>query len=817
MSKRKNMEDPTTSKRTQRYRLAAQVSAELEEEDEECYEALEESESDLNSTLAANEIEEPMDTPPSPCLNDIEIKERNPLTLVDCLIRHRKKLEKGPSYVFNDKQKLLRWATKHNITRSCYADLVDILKNMNSGTPAVLSNDIRTLLPKFKISNLQIISMPPGKFVYFGIKEILQLPDTRLFNVNDSKLALSINIDGLPVFKSSHKGFWSFLGSINDGPVFIIAAYYGPSKPQDVNQFLKPFVDEVCSFYEGNDGNAYLQLEIENVNRTYEFILEKIIVDAPAKSYILCTKGHTGYFSCTKCKIAGEAVKTTVCFPNHFDAPLRTTSDYCNVMHGQVEEIESERIESEEIESLSPQLFDIGDENLLLDYSSEEELSADEEVDDHSDSDADSDDSSNQVDSDHSTSNSDFSDTESDDESDNDRRAVEEFHLKKTELTRIPNIDLVSRVPLDYMHLILQGVTKRLLKIWLGKLKSKVFLLRDHRDIISKRLEIIASSYFPAEFQRKPEGLKHFSTWKATQFREFLLYIGPSVLHGVVKPDYWENFVVLHSVMRTMCKMLPMDDPSIDEIQKSIYYNAKDNCKEFVKESARLYGKAFISYNVHGLIHLPDDYKNFGPLDNFSAFKYESFLGTKKRYIKSGNRPLEQIINKFLSLLFTRQFVRENFTEMKDVETMYFDVPVLSLKTALNNESDSSSTKVPDENAYERYLKVKFLNCVLRTDRVADSYCVTGDPPNDYFVHVQKILRFKAEDQVYLLVRKFQQVDDLYTHPYVSRRIGLVVADTDHLQCETTLVHFSEFRSKCFAMPLGDDAKKLVLCKYLHQ
>ncbi|KAL5236921.1 hypothetical protein ACI65C_004331 [Semiaphis heraclei] len=43
---------------------------------------------------------------------------------------------------------------------------------------------------------------------------------------------------------------------------------------------------------------------------------------------------------------------------------------------------------------------------------------------------------------------------------------------------------------------------------------------------------------------------------------------------------------------------------------------------QFVTEYSDLYGVEFISYNVHGLIHLPDFVLVHGPLDQFSAFKH---------------------------------------------------------------------------------------------------------------------------------------------------------------------------------------------------
>ena len=51
----------------------------------------------------------------------------------------------------------------------------------------------------------------------------------------------------------------------------------------------------------------------------------------------------------------------------------------------------------------------------------------------------------------------------------------------------------------------------------------------------------------------------------------------------------------------------------------------------FVSQTGQLYGKDVLVYNVHSLIHLAADVQNFGPLDSFSAFPLENFLGKLKK------------------------------------------------------------------------------------------------------------------------------------------------------------------------------------------
>jgi len=40
-----------------------------------------------------------------------------------------------------------------------------------------------------------------------------------------------------------------------------------------------------------------------------------LICDALAKSFVLCTKRHTGFYSCTKCLIKSKYINGRVCFP----------------------------------------------------------------------------------------------------------------------------------------------------------------------------------------------------------------------------------------------------------------------------------------------------------------------------------------------------------------------------------------------------------------------------------------------------------------------------------------------------------------------
>lgn len=56
-----------------------------------------------------------------------------------------------------------------------------------------------------------------------------------------------------------------------------------------------------------------------------------------------------------------------------------------------------------------------------------------------------------------------------------------EYHLHggvTSNLIELPNFDIVQSFPLDYMHLVLLGVVRKLLNLWLSKGPVSVCLLK---------------------------------------------------------------------------------------------------------------------------------------------------------------------------------------------------------------------------------------------------------------------------------------------------------------------------------------------------
>lgn len=87
---------------------------------------------------------------------------------------------------------------------------------------------------------------------------------------------------------------WHILAYIrpHDNIVFPIGIFHGNQKPSSCNEFLKYFVIEAKQL---TSNGIILN------NKFYKITVDVICCDSPAKSFVLNVKGHTGYFSCTRC------------------------------------------------------------------------------------------------------------------------------------------------------------------------------------------------------------------------------------------------------------------------------------------------------------------------------------------------------------------------------------------------------------------------------------------------------------------------------------------------------------------------------------
>jgi len=310
----------------------------------------------------------------------------------------------------------------------------------------------------------------------------------------------------------------------------------------------------------------------------------------------------------------------------------------------------------------------------------------------------------------------------------------ERHHLNVSPLLDL-GLNMVSQFPSDPMHQVYLGIMRRLLHFWVKISPTK--LSNSKINQIDFALFSI-KNLIPNEFARKPRSLKEYDQWKATELRQFLLYSGPIVLKGVLDSAFYNHFLLLHLAVSILT--------SERFCRKYLDY-AHELLVTFVEHSSKLYGKEFLVYNVHSLVHLCNNVKLYGPLEKFSAFPFENFLGQLKRMVRKPTDPLSQIIRRLSELHGAEQ---QSTTNLKLTKKHY------------------QGPLPPKFQGLQQYKKCVFNNCTISIKDGNNCFKIKG-----CIVLIRNILFCSETNEVFLLAEKYADVSDFYSYPASSYTFGI--------------------------------------------
>lgn len=556
------------------------------------------------------------------------------------------------------------WAVQYNITHIALGALLIILRLFHSGLP----KDPRTILATGGIGSMK--SILGGMYMHLGIENALQNKINSEQGLRlQPTLHLQINIDGLPLFKSSGMTLWPILGRLEESVAtepFAIGIFAGKEKPKNVHEYLHDFIVEMETLQ--NLGMMYQGLN-------YCVRISNVICDTPARAFVKQVKGHTGYSGCDRCTANGQYTSNRMTFPD-LNAEVRTDSSFS-------------------------------------------------------------------------------------------RKLDEEHHNGESPFQKL-TIGMISKFPLDYMHLVCLGVTKRwILTLLQGPLKTRL-----GTQVVSNlsAAQLALRSAIPADFARKPRAFSDVTRWKATEFRLFLLYTGLLTLVGKVPDEIYKNFLLLSVSIRILVS------PTLCQKWNS---HAHELLKNFIEHCSQLFGEQFVVYNVHGLIHLPAEVAIHGPLDKFSSFPFENYLGKIKRMVRKGNQVIQQV---FLRLKEQSTFAKKengNTACKVSVKKVHFAGPIPS-----RSDQDFSSYSQNEEMIMsDTFISVRHPNnCVKAQKNIA------------IVVNV-----LQNENETFIVFRNFKSKRAFFQYPMSSVLIG--IEEVSDLDQGLKVCHVDEIEGKYCLFP----------------
>ncbi|KYN01124.1 hypothetical protein ALC62_08079 [Cyphomyrmex costatus] len=168
---------------------------------------------------------------------------------------------------------------------------------------------------------INLVPVNGGQLWYKGIAFNLNCMNLQEYLARFHEIIIDVNIDGLPLHKSTSVRFWPILGRLvkTKNEPFIIALFKGKIDPT-VQDFLEPFVREVDNLLQ----NGYTHNNI-----AYQFSIRHYILDAPARAKVKCCIEHGGYCACEKCEVVGEWIDNRMTYVE-LNEILRTDESFRN-------------------------------------------------------------------------------------------------------------------------------------------------------------------------------------------------------------------------------------------------------------------------------------------------------------------------------------------------------------------------------------------------------------------------------------------------------------------------------------------------------
>lgn len=281
----------------------------------------------------------------------------------------------------------------------------------------------------------------------------------------------------------------------------------------------------------------------------------------------------------------------------------------------------------------------------------------------------------------------------------------------------------------------------------------------------------------------KPRIIDEIMRWKATEFREFMLYSGPVVLDGLLPKELYNHFMLLFVAMRVLAS-----PELVTQAENTDYANTL--LIKFVKDAEFLYGKEAFVYNVHNLVHLSADVKRLGCLDRFSAFPFENKLGELKKLVRKPQQPIQQILK--------RLDEQESFnakvgcSAVEQLKCEHTRGPLLTGCTG-----------------YRQYRQLKTNKWTVSTTVGNNCVIIKGGIP----ALVKNIVNSK-ENVITLICVKFQLLSDAFTYPLKSARLSIFKVEQE--RNTVFAVPLTDVVTKCVCWPVISDNEKYIVMPLLH-
>ena len=222
---------------------------------------------------------------------------------------------------------------------------------------------------------------------------------------------------------------------------------------------------------------------------------------------------------------------------------------------------------------------------------------------------------------------------------------------------------------------------------------------------------------------------------------------------------------------------------------------ANELLHRYVEDVHKIYGVEMLVYNVHNLIHLADDAKLFGCLDNFSAFRFENKLKGIKRMVRKPQFPLAQLDRR------VREANRLQTNKVEHSKQFITSKP--------HDKGPIIGQFVNSDTIIRQYQQVKNKEMCLSIINRCDNTIIND---RNRPATVRNIV--DVDGVIWIIYEEFKNVSNFFDYPLNSSEMGIFMVHQHTGNLE--FMQLDRLKSKCLCLPSQLHRNEFVIFPLLH-
>jgi hypothetical protein len=366
---------------------------------------------------------------------------------------------------------------------------------------------------------------------------------------------------------------------------------------------------------------------------------------------------------------------------------------------------------------------------------------------------------------------------------------------------------MVSGFPLEGMHSLYMLLCSEFLDVIIKYLHTAV-RGSDRVERLSQRI-IICHALVPSEFTRKVSPVSKLADWKATEYRQFFLYLAAGLLEDLVGDD--DAVIVGDDVEEgEECEEPPTILTLVQTLQTFMYLICGTDPNPVPEEDLILADQIALYWvtwfirrfkhegwkpSTHWILHMTKDCREQNShLDELSVFRFENEMRYIRPLINSGFNKLEQLRNRIYE---QEKFILNrdkdgNIIRREDGEPAVgvWDRGLVENKEILSFLLEVTKVQGGKRDGDKDVKRIRFQDFVLSNTHLRDRFCLIHDPTREELleiredgttrqslkpwahlsiVRVDDVLKCKLSGEVTIVGTVFAKMEPFFKEPEDSR------------------------------------------------